>query len=82
MYIRRWAMWNSASKIDQILIHSFGNIIHNHKHTNENTTEKDIMEGYSTSANTDAETSVSVGLQNTKLSSAPTASPEQLSEPE
>ena len=40
------------------------------------------MEGYSTSANTDADTSVSVGLQNTKLSAAPTASPEQLSESE
>ena len=40
------------------------------------------MEGYSTSANTDADTSLSVGLQNTKLSAAPTASPEQLSEPE
>ena len=40
------------------------------------------MDEYSTSGNTGADSSVTVGISNTNISAAPTASPEQLSEPE
>lgn len=40
------------------------------------------MDEYSTSGNSGADSSVTVGISNTNISTAPTASPEQLSEPE